>query len=183
MKALWRYIAHDDPLVAACNTIALVLGYNTPLYPVYLVWIAGWGALPGALLTWCACPFFLAVPWLSRRSPLAARMMLPAVGTVNTVFCTWLFGAATGTALFLIPSVTLAALLFRPRERVAMLCVAALPVVAYCLMPPDMKAALPIFSAQSARGVFGLNAASVGILGLFMGAVFSRAYVARPEHV
>ena len=66
MKTLWRYVAHDDPLMAAGNMIALVLGYNTPLYPVYLVWIAGWGALPGALLTWCVCPFFLVVPWLSR---------------------------------------------------------------------------------------------------------------------
>ena len=53
-------------------------------------------------------------------------MMLPAVGTANTVFCTYLFGAETGTALFLIPCAALAALLFRVRERAAMLCVAAL---------------------------------------------------------
>jgi hypothetical protein len=179
MTALWRYIAHDDPLVAAGNTMALVLGYNTPLYPVYLVWIAGWHVLPGALLSWCACPLFLLVPWISRRSGLAARMVLPVVGTANTVFCTVLFGAASGTALFLIPCVTLAALLFRVRERAVMLGVAALPVAAYWLMAPDMPAALPGFSAASLHLVLRLNAASVGALGLFMGAVFSRAYAAR----
>jgi hypothetical protein len=176
MRALWRYIAHEDPLVAAGNTIALVLGYNTPLYPVYLWWIAGWGAFPAAWLTLCSCPLFLCVPAVARRSPLAARIVLPVVGTTNTMFCTWIFGAASGTSLFLIPCVTLAALLFRPRERLVMLCVAALPIAAFAvsgLWPAPLHA----FSAVVAPRVVALNAASVGILGLFLGAVFSRVYV------
>ena len=180
MKALWRYIAHDDPLVAAGNMVALVLGYNTPLYPIYLWWIAGWSVLPAALLTWCVCPVFLAVPAISRRSPLAGRIVLPLAGTANTVFCTWLFGEASGTQAFLFPCVALAALLFRPRERAAMLAVAAAPIAAYLCLTGHYPAPLHAFTAPQAHMVAGLNIASAGILGLFMGAVFARAYVEPP---
>jgi hypothetical protein len=177
MKLIWRYIAHDDPLVATTNLIALVLGYNTPLYPLYLLWVTGRGGLPWSLLTLCSCPFFLAVPAVSRRSPLAARIMLPIVGTLNTVFCTWLLGQATGTELFLIPSITLAALLFRPNERVAMACAAAPAILAFFLAGHYGISPLHYDTAQS-HAIMRLNAGSVGTLSIFIGLVFAKLLVA-----
>ena len=173
MSLLWRYIAHDDPLVATANLIAVVLGYNTPLYPLYLLWVTGKGGLPWALLTLCSCPFFLAIPAMSRLSPLAARLMLCFVGTLNTVLCTWLLGAATGVALFLIPCIALAALLFRPDERLAMACAAVPPVLAFFLGTHYGSPVVAYTSAQ-AHAILRLNAASVGTLSFFIGLVFAR---------
>ena len=173
MSFIWRYIAHDDPLVATSNLIALVLGYNTPLYPLYLLWVTGKGGLPWTLLTLCSCPFFLAVPAMSRVSPLASRLMLCCVGTLNTVFCRWLLGAASGVELFLIPCMALAALLFRPHERLAMGCAALPPVLAFFL---DGQYGQPLvaYTGAQAHAILRLNAGSVGTLMFFIGFVFAK---------
>ena len=173
MRLIRRYIAHDDPLVATANLIALVLGYNTPLYPFYLFWVTGTAGLPWALLTLCSCPFFLAIPALSRSFPLASRLMLCFVGALNTIFCTWLLGAATGIELFFLPCLALAALLFRADERLAMACAALPPVLAFFLVshygvPPVA------YTAVQAHAVLRLNASSVGTLIVFVGVVFAR---------
>jgi len=173
MRAIWRYIAHDDPLVAACNLVALVLGYNGPLYPLYLFWVTGKPGLPWALLTLCSSPIFLLIPTISRMSPRAARLLLPIVGTLNTIFCTWLLGAATGTELFLFPSAALAALLFRPSERLAMACAVSFPILAFFLS--GHYAAPPLaYSAAQAHAVLRLNAGSAGTLSIFIGLVFAK---------
>jgi hypothetical protein len=173
MKWISRYIAHDDPRVATGNLIALVLGYNTPLYPLYLVWVTGKTGLPWALLTLCSCPFFLAIPAISRSSPLGARLSLPIIGTLNTVFCTWLLGSGTGTALFLLPCITLAVVLFRAHERLAMACAVLPPCLAFFL---DGQYGPPLidYTASQAHAVLRLNAGSVGTLSFFIAYVFAR---------
>ncbi len=175
MKFLWRYIAHDDPLVATTNLTALVLGYNTPLYPLYLFWVTGQSGLPWSLLTLCSCPFFLAVPAFARVSPRGARIILPVVGVLNTIFCTWLLGPATGTEMFLIPSITLAALSFRENERTAMV-IAVMPAILAFFLGGYYGAPLLAYTAAQSHAVLRLNAASVGTLSLFIGVVFARLY-------
>jgi hypothetical protein len=173
MKFIRRYIAHEDPLVATSNLIALVLGYNTPLYPLYLFWVTGQSGLPWVLLTLCVCPFFVIVPAISRILPLGSRLLLAIAGTLNTIFCTWLLGTGTGTELFLIPCFMLAALLFRPNERLAIACAALLPALAFFLDShyPDPRFAYTVAQAQA---ILRLNAASVGTLAFFIGFVFAK---------
>jgi hypothetical protein len=127
------------------------------------------------LLTLCSCPFFLAVPAFSRVSPLGARLVLPVIGTVNTIFCTWLLGPATGTELFLLPSITLAALSFRANERFAMAASAAPAILAFFLSG-HYGAPLLAYTAAQSHAILRLNAASVGTLGLFLGIVYARLY-------
>ena len=129
--------------------------------------------MPWVLLTLCSCPLFLAVPAVARRAPRAARLMLVGVGTLNTVFCTWLLGLASGTEMFLVPCILLSALLFRPRERVAMAGAALLPLLAFCLS--GYYGVSPVvYSPAQAHAVLRLNAGSVGTLCFFIGFVFAR---------
>jgi hypothetical protein len=173
MKFIWRYIAHEDPLVATGNLVALVLGYNTPLYPLYLLWVTGQSGLPWVLLTLCVCPFFLAVPAISRISSLGSRLLLAMAGTLNTIFCTWLLGTATGTELFLIPCFMLAALLFRPNERLAITCAVLPPTLAFFL-DSHYPAPRLAYTATQAQAILRLDAASVGTLAFFIGFVFAK---------
>ena len=174
---LWRYVAHDDPLVAAGNLVAVVVAYNTPFYPLYVGWVAGWDGMPWALLTWVSMPFFALVPAVARWSSVAGRAMLPLVGTVNTLFCTWLFGVGAGEQLFLLPCITIAALLFRPSERVVMLVVSVVPMVLYWWLRDRFPAAPWVYSADELSGLLSMNVASVAFLSVFVGIAVSRAYV------
>lgn len=151
-----------------------MLCYNGPFYPLYLLWATGRMGLPWTLLVLWAAPFFAAVPAVSRRFPLAGRLLLTSVGTINVVFCTWLLGEASGTELFLIPCVALASLLFRPGERVAMGVAAALPFAAYFLLSGHYGTAWVDYTPAQLHAVFRLNAGSVGTLMFFIGIVVAR---------
>jgi hypothetical protein len=173
LAPVWRYAANDDPLAAAGNLIAVVVAWNTPFYPLYVGWVAGWQGMPWALLSWCSLPFFAAVPAVARRSPLAGRVILPVVGTVNTLFCTWVFGTAAGEQLFLLACIMIAALLFRPRERLVMLATAGFPMLAYWLLEDRFPAPPHRYDAVSEAGLTSMNAASVACLIVFVGIVIS----------
>ena len=54
-----------------------------------------------------------------------------------------------------------------------MLAVAAAPMAAYYVLEGHYPAPLHVLTAPQAHTLTGLNVASAGILGLFMGAVFS----------
>jgi hypothetical protein len=114
---LRRYMDHPEPHAAAANWVAMVVGWNTPFYPLYLLAMPGSGIFPAGWLTLIATPFFLAVPAVMRRSTLAGRLMVPGFGAANCVFGSWVLGAQSGTLLFLVPCAILAALLYRPNER------------------------------------------------------------------
>jgi hypothetical protein len=109
------YAAHSDPRAAACNMIALVVAWNQPLYPFYIAWLVG-GDPWSACWTFLSTPFFVAVPFVSRRSCTAGRAMLPVVGIANGIVSAKAFGTSSGVELFLLPCVFIAALAFRPSE-------------------------------------------------------------------
>ena len=166
------HIAHADISSLAVNKIALMLAWNGPLYPVYVLLLAGSAALPGSLLTLLVSPFFYAIPWLMRRSSLAGRAALPLVGAANTVWCEKLFGADSSVGLFLYPCIILAALLFRRRERWLML-----PVLGFTLALEFLPAAWlgkPIITLapEGLARLSALNAGSVACLLAFIALQF-----------
>ena len=109
------YAAHPDPATAAINTVALVLAWNGPFYPAYVIGLIGRPGL-GSLLTMIASPLFFAVPWIARRNARAGRIALPVIGIFNTFCCVKLFGIGSGVAVFFVPCILLAGLLFRANE-------------------------------------------------------------------
>jgi hypothetical protein len=161
LAALGRYLAHADPATRIANSVALLVGSNGPFYPAY-VWFLAPEAGPISLATMAASPFFLAIPWLSRRSATAARIALPMVGIANTVWTAALLGPATGVAVFLFPCLVLALLSWR--EKPAMLAVLGSGLLAQQALLrwpwPALSGLDPIVQAQ----LVSLNAVSVGAL-------------------
>ncbi len=175
---LRRYAAAEDPAAAAANLIALVLAWNGPLYPLYVLWIAGWGATAawGSAL---ASPWFFAVPWLTRRNAGLGKLALVIVGTANTIWCVKLFGPGSGVGLFFYPCIALAALLHRPGERVLFGVAAGLPLAAYFLPLSIYGAPLLDLSVGGNAALAALNGGSVAILGGFSALQFVRVIEAR----
>jgi hypothetical protein len=167
---LRRYAASDDPRVAMANFVALVLAWNTPFYPLYLLGAAGKGIWSAAWLTLCSFPFFLSVPAVTRLNPFWGRVLLVVTGTGNTLYCTWVLGEASGTQLFLLPCVTLAALLFRRDERRALVCLLAMPIAAWLALDGRYPVSPFVCSGGHAcRAILWLNGFSVAVLTAFLG--------------
>ena len=169
MKSLRRYIASDDLRVGAANLVAIVLAWNTPFYPLYLRGAAGAAIWPGAWLTLCVFPAFLLVPAVTNRWPFLGRVSLVVIGTGNTVFCTWVLGEASGTQLFLLPCLTLAALLFRREERSALFGLLALPILVGVALDGRYAVSPFVCSGAACSGIVWLNAFSVAVLTAFLG--------------
>ena len=164
-----RYAASDDARVAAANLVGLVLAWNTPFYPLYLLGASGGTMRDGAWLTLCSFPVFLAVPAVTRWNGTWGRVLLVVAGTGNTVFCTWILGEASGTALFFLPCITLAALVFRRGERVALFACLALPMLAGVALHGRYHES-PFACAGTACGaIVWLNGVSVALLLAFLG--------------
>jgi len=158
-----------DPRVSVANLVALVLAWNTPFYPLYLRGAGGPSMWPGGCLTLCVFPVFLAVPAVCRRWPFAGRVLLMLACVANTLFCTWLLGEASGTQLFLLPCVTLAALLFRRDEKRALVGSLGLPIVVWAALDGRYPISAFVCSGTACGGIVWLNAVSVGILTAFFG--------------
>lgn len=163
--ALWRYAAHSDPVAAAGNRLAIVIGWNTPTYPLWLWLAAGSAAFPAGWFTLCAMPVFVAIPAVARRRPRWGRAMPSLVGSLNTGFCTLLLGEGSGTALFAIPCAVLAALMCRQGELRARLALAGLAILMPLLPWGEGLAALP---PQPLAAVQSMNLVSVLCLGGFL---------------
>jgi hypothetical protein len=170
---LRAYYAHHDPAAETANFVALVVGWNGPFYPLYVIAIGGGHSAALAPLTMLSTPLFLALPWLSRRSSRAARFGLVLVGTVNTLWCMKLLGDESGVGLFLLPCAALATLLYRQREQMAMLTAAALPLVAYFIPQSAFGGAIMRFNAAQFARLYVLNTASVLILMVMLAVQFS----------
>ncbi len=160
----YRYAAHRDPLAEAGNWFALTIGTHLPFWPLYVWWAAGGQAFPTALLTVAMAPVFLVIPALSRRSGLLGRIAMPAAGIANTVWTVWILGIASGTELFLMPCAAVAALLFRRSERWLMIVLTLLPLVVWYVLRDHAPAPVHHYTADAARRLFTLNAASIGVL-------------------
>jgi len=116
-----------DPL-----TVAWVICFNKPFYPVYIWYLVGDGVVAslGSLLS---APVFLAIPFMARHSPIIARISLPIVGAFDTLFETRLFGQSSGTELFFGACIMLAAVSFRTEEKWIQRGVAALVFAVFLL--------------------------------------------------
>lgn len=166
------YAAHEDPMAAACNLIALVVASNQPFYPLYVYWAVSEHIWP-TFLTFLSTPFFLAVPALSRRSTRAGRALLPLAGIANTVLSAKAFGQASGVEIFLIPCALIAATFFRPSERLIALPLIGLALTVYLTLDGVYGAPLHAYSASEYGAFFRLNAVSAGSLTVFVGLVVS----------
>lgn len=174
MKAwLARYAAHEDPLVAAGNFVALVLAWNQPFYPLYLWFIIGskaWVEVPDVLSGF----LFFAIPAIARRNALLGRVLLSVFGIANVLVVWWMLGDGAGLWLLLFPCGMLAALLFTWRERWVMLGLALLPLVAWLALwgrlgPPPVS-----LSIEEMASITTMNAVSAFALLAFFGWVFLR---------
>jgi hypothetical protein len=174
--AFRAYAANTDPLAATGNLVALVLAGNGPFYPLYVAFVAGLGGMPWLLLTLLSFPFFLAVPALARVHSRLGRVALSLFATGNTVFCTWLLGEPSGVELFLLPCAALSSLLFRPSERLLMLPLAGLPVVAWLFLHGQYHAPPHTYQAAEYAGLLSMNAFSAAMITIFIGIVFSRLF-------
>ena len=175
---LRAYITNPDPLTAATCLVAAIIGINGPVYPLYLSFMIGPAAAP-ALITVLSSPLFLAIPFLARFYPRAARASLPLLGTLNTIWCIKLLGIPSGVELFLLPCISLAALSFTARERWLSFPLLALPIVFYLMQPFISGLATPLlhFSPAQLKALVTLNIASVGTLTAFLGLTYARLRV------
>ena len=169
-----RYLAHPDPLAAAGNLVALLLGSNQPLYPLTLYWVTG-ADVTGLFLVFLSAPCFLMVPLVTRRDSLAGRVMLVVVGTVDTFISAKVYGQASGTELYLGPCILLAAMLFRKREQLLSLGLIALILVGIFLTHDRYGASFLAWSDADYATLLRLNIFYVAILIAFIGISLGRA--------
>ncbi len=172
----WRlqrgYCAHLNPANAACNLIAVMLAFNGPFYPAYVIGLIG---RPGLLSAWTmlASPFFYAVPWIGRRNALAGRLALPLIGTLNTFCCLKLFGAGSGVGYFFLPCIILPALLFRQGEAWPRLSLIGFAILPFLLPNTIYGAPLMRLAAAALLKLQGLNLFSVATLSGFIALQFA----------
>jgi hypothetical protein len=179
IASIRTYAANDDPLVAACNTIALLVASNQPFYPLYIYGTVS-HAISVSFFTFLSTPFFLLVPWLARRHSIAGRALLPLAGLANTALSTKLFGAASGVELFLIPCMMIATLAFRREERFIAFGIAAITALLF-IFRDSYGPPIHLFSQEEYTHFVSLNAFSIGTLILFAGLTFSNA-LSEPRH-
>jgi hypothetical protein len=168
--AIKAYVAHGDPLVRACNVVALVVAANQPFYPLYVLWLVGHG-VAATLLTFLSTPFFVAVPLLARHSPRWSRAMLVLAGMANTIVVTAIFGQASGVELFLMPCVLIAAAFFRASDSVIAMGLVALGLGLFLGLDGRYGAPICQCSAADQKALLGLHAISAGTLVVFIGFV------------
>jgi hypothetical protein len=168
LRWLRAYVATDDPHVSALNTIAMVIAWNQPYYPFYLLWIVGrdaWVGIPDAF----SGILFFAVPWIARRSPLLGKVAMVVFSVANVAFCSMMLGEAAGVQLLYLPCGMLAAILFTWRQRFVMLPMAALPLVAWLLTRGRLDLPPVRFPPAAYASLFTLNAVSAGALMVLFG--------------
>ena len=175
-RDMWRlvaaYAANSDPRVASCNTIALLVASNQPFYPLYVYFAVSEHIAP-TLLTFLSTPFFLAIPAISRRSPVLGRALLPLTGLANVAVSAKAFGAASGVAIFIIPCALIAAAFFRPSERI--LSVALLALALAIFLGIDTYPFVPVhtYAPTEYAAFVRLNALSASALVTFLGLMLS----------
>lgn len=176
LRPIWTrivaYASNDDPLVASCNFIALVVASNQPFYPLYVYWTVSEHISP-TFLTFLSTPLFLAVPAVARRWPKFGRALLPLTGMANTVLSASVFGAASGVEIFLIPCALIAAAFFRSSERLLALTLVGLALIIYLGLGGLYGAPMHLYSPAEYQAFSRLNAMSAGTLTVFVGLMIS----------
>lgn len=170
--ALGSYLEHEDPRVAMASLVAVVVVWNQPFYPLYVWWVAGPEIGP-SWYTFLSTPFFAAVPFVARRSGLAARLLLLAAGIGNTLSTTKVFGLPAGVEVFFIPCALLGVVLFGPRERWIGLAVAGFCLAAFLGLRDAYGDPVHVYSAEQYAALLSMNAVSAGCLAVFVGLLAS----------
>ncbi len=156
-----------DPLTQASVTVAWVIFVNKPFYPIYIWYLIGNG-FTASLGTLLAAPLFLAVPFLARRAPIAARFTLPLVGTCDTFFETKLFSQNSGTELFYAACIMLVALSFREDEKWRQRGLAVLVFAVVLISRVYIGAPLHAWTEPDLASLFNLNVFAVASLMTFI---------------
>jgi hypothetical protein len=162
-----------DARTSATVATAWIILANKPVYPLYVWWFAGDGVL-ASTATALTAPLYAAVILIARRSSLGARMALPLFGLVDTLFATKLFGAASGTELFLLPCALLAVLAFGDGEARWSRVLAVLIGATFAISHGRFGAPLHEWSAPALARLASVNAYAVASLGVFIAWRFPR---------
>lgn len=160
-RRLELYADDADPLIRVSNRLALILAANQPFYPLY-VWRLSGALDPLLALTFISTPFFIAAPWVTKRFPAAGRLYFPAVGALNTFFCAYVFGSASGVELFLAPCLVIAALSCRAAERAALVTFVATLLGAFLFLHGRFDG--PDAARDGYHALLSLNAYSAAVL-------------------
>jgi len=156
-----------DALTRATVTVAWLIAANKPFYPLYVWYLAG-DAFHVALGAALSLPFFAAIPFLARRSALAARIALPVVGTIDTFIETMLLGQVSGTELFFAPCIMLAVLSFHPEEKWWQRGVVAFVAAGFLLSRALAAAPPPAFGESYLSTLLNINIFAVASLMAFL---------------
>ncbi|MDM9629031.1 hypothetical protein QTL95_24345 [Rhizobium sp. S152] len=156
-----------DPITQATVTVAWVIVLNKPFYPVYIWYLVGDG-VSASLGTLLLAPLFLTIPFVARRSSLSARIALPLIGAVDTLFETKLFGSASGTELYFAACIMLVGLSFRADEKWWQRGMAVLVFAVFVFSRKFIGAPLHIWTALEFGTLFNLNAFAVASLLAFI---------------
>jgi hypothetical protein len=176
-RAVWRrvsvYSVDDDPLTSASNRLALILASNQPFYPFYVRWVTG-EANALVALTFLSTPLFLASPWIAKRFPGVGRLWFPAIGAINTFFCAFVFGEASGVEWFLLPCIVIASLSCRATERDALAVYIVILTGAFTIL--QGRYGEPLFQPDSAQAALrSLNIYSASALSVIASWILGRA--------
>lgn len=182
VAAIGAYSADPDPRAAIANTVAIVVVSNQPFYPFYLHWAVSPVATP-SYVAFLSTPFFVAVPIVMRRSPLAGRALLLLAGIGNTLLCRVAFGPGSGVEVFLFPCLMLALMLFHRSERAFALGFAALAFVTYLLPTALLGAPLHRYQPSEYEALQRLNFLSAASLTVLIGWLFATRLhtISRPD--
>lgn len=156
-----------DALTAASVTVAWVIVANKPFYPPTIWYVVGNG-VEAAWLSILSMPFFLAIPFIARRSSLLARIALPVIGTVDTICETKLFGTGSGTELFFAACIMLVALSFRAGEKLWQIGLTGFVFAGFLTTRYLIGAPLHVWSTDDLAKLFNLNAFAVACLTAFI---------------
>lgn len=170
LRGIGRYVAATDPVMRANNALALLVASNQPFYPFYVRFFAGpdGGA---TFLTLLTTPLFVAVPWLSRRSPRLALASVPVIGLANAALATLALGNSVGIDLFIVPCLAVA-LLVADRESFRIAFPAALTALAgFLLVHLADTTPLHTYSDEVRGSLYRFNA--LAVTGLTAYIVFS----------
>lgn len=153
--------------------MALLVGSNQPFYPLALYWMTG-ADVTGLFICFLSAPFFLAVPFVARRSSLAGRVMLVVVGAVDTFISVKVYGQAAGNELYLGPCILLATMLFRRREQWISFGLTALIFAGFFATHDRYGASYLAWSPANYATMMELNIVYVAILTAFIGLSLGR---------
>ena len=156
-----------DSLTQATVTVAWVILLNKPFYPLYVWWLVGSG-VEASLWTLISVPLFLLIIYLAPRNALAARLALPLIGAIDTLFETKLFGYGSGTELFLAPCIMLVALSFHTEEKWWQRGMAAALFVVFFAGHNRLGAALHEWTPTELATLFNINVFAVASLMAFV---------------